>query len=649
MGREGFTLEDNIREVARQYPLLYADVDGDKQDDAKGLQGINLGDGVKQIFLNPAQLLAHNFGSRSMAVCGGRGLGKTTFEANRLHNCVATLPRATGALFGATIKQVFAILMPNLVKSLETFGIVEGRDFVRGKPNARWKWDKPFAIPRRWENVISFINGNILMCISTNSYAPANGLNLSYSLMDEARYANWRNYVESVRPAIRGEVYDHPGYRRNENPFYLSEAFFSDGGVIKKQQEWECMENDQTEDINELICEKLAQLKYAEEYDEANKANGHYTTDAAWQLSHAPKYVEQMKYLRCQSRVFFRFSSLHNASILGMQYINDRKRDMPDLLYRVQILGQKATLDKSQRFYPNFDMDIHGYTPNQSAETDLIYNKYQSKHTATVDLGAYNKTYDYEAPDLQELGAVGGNCSLDVDMQPGKPLFIAHDYNSNVNTVVTAQAGKMDGVESAIILSSMFVKNPKMLEDLMEKWHNYYAPHQYSCKDVVLYYDSTAKQGRSYATRAGNDEQYFFYNVIRRVLTDLGWNVIMVDMGNPMLHGTKFEFINACFAGKERYFPRINAIRNDYLVASLENSMTTMKMGHIHKYKEPEKRKNGVGMSDDEELGANNYTDMSDAFDNIMRGLCKFGMKERNAWSGGSNAWGRNRWGRKKW
>lgn len=641
MPRPGISLQDNIQEVSRQYPLLFSNTDADKQ--------ILEQQGVKQIYLNPAQLLAHNMGSKVMAMLGGRGLGKTTFEATRLHGCISTLPRATGALFGATIKQVFAILMPNLVKSLELYGIKEGRDFVRGKPNARWKWDKPLAVPRRWENVLSFINGNILMCISTNSYAPANGLNLSYSLMDEARYANWRNYVESVRPAIRGEVYDHPGYRRNENPYYLSESFFSDGGVIRKQQEWEVMEKDQTEDINDLICEMLAQLKYAEEYDEANKVDGKFTTNAAWMLANAPKFQERIKYLRCQSRVFFRFSSLHNASILGMQYINDRKRDMPDLLYRVQILGQRATIDKSQRFYPNFNMDIHGYTPSQSAETDLIYNKYQSRHTATIDLGAYNKVYDYETPNLQELGAVGNTCALDVDIQPGKPLFIAHDYNSNVNTVVTAQTGKMDGLESAIILSSMFAKNPRMLEDLMEDWHRYYAPHQLSCRDVILYYDSTAKQGRSYASRAGNDEKYTFYAVIQQTLSALGWNVIMIDMGNPMLHHLKFEFMNAVFAGKERYFPRINAVRNDYLVASLENSLTTTKMGKIHKYKETEKRTNGTGLSSDEELGSNNYTDMSDAFDCLMRGLCKFGIRQQTSWSRPQNNWSRNPWQSKRW
>lgn len=635
MSRQGFSLEDSIQELSKQYPLAVTDnEDGDKK---------LLAQNKKQVFLNPAQLLAYNFGSRLLAILAGRGLGKTTFLSMRLYGCVTTLPKATGILAGATIKQIFSILMPNLVKSLEQLrGLREGVDFVRGQPNARWKWDKPLAVPRRWENVIAFPNGNVCICISTNSYAPANGLNLGYALMDEARFANWANYVQSVRPTLRGEVYDHPGYRKWENPYYLSECFISDGGIIKKQQEWEAEENDQTEDINELICEMLAQLKYAEQYDAANGTN------AAWQLAHSKKFSEQLQYLRCKSRVFMRFSSLHNLSILGEDYIKARKRDMPELLFRVQILGQKATLDKSQKFYPNFDMDIHGYTPKAENETDLIYSKYTSKYKAQIDLGAYTKKYDYEAPDLDELSALGNNCTLDVDMQPGQPLFIAHDFNANVNTIVTAQEGKMDGINSAIILSSMFVVNPRMLEDLMEDWHKYYAPHRYTCKDVFLYYDATAKQGQSYASRVGRDEMYAFYAIIQRVLSAHGWNVILISLGTPMQHDIKFEFINSCLAGKERCFPRINATRNDYLIASLENAVATMKFGKIHKYKGAEKRTTGQGLSEEDELGANNYTDMSDAFDVLMRGMCKFGTRQATMWNG-SNAWNKNSWSNNKW
>lgn len=629
MARIGFTLEDAIRDVSKQYPLIIEEDTENFNEMKSKMEQL----GYKQIFFNPAQLLAHNFGSRVLAIKGARGMGKTTFLADRLHGCVATLPKATGTLSGATLKQVFAILMPNLVKSLEQLGMKEGRDFVRGKPNARWKWDKPLAVPRRWENVLSFPNGNITMCISTNSYAPANGLNLGYSLVDEARYANWKAYVESVRPALRGEVYDHPGYRRNENPYYLSETLISDGGVIRKQQEWEVMEDDQTGEINELICEMLAQLKYAEEYDEMHKTN------TAWMLANSPKFIEKIQYLRCQSRVFMVFSSLHNISILGEEYIRARQRDMPKLLFDVQILGKKTSLDNSQRFYPNFSMEIHGYTPSQAGETEIIYNKFQSRQTATIDLGAYEKRFDYEAPDLRELAARGKDCTLDVDMIPKKPLFIAHDYNKNCNTVVTAQEGKMDGVDSAIILSSFYVVNPKMLEDLMEYWSDYYLPHQYTCKVVFLYYDSTAKHGQSYASRIGLDDKYAFYNIIRDTLSRRGWNVILINLGAPMLHELKFEFVNGAFAGKERLFPRICAVRNDYLVASLENSMTEMKFGKVHKFKESEKKKSGDGIAMDDELGSNNYTDMSDAFDTLLRGMCRFGTRPSTIWATPTNIW----------
>lgn len=600
-------------------------------------------EGKMLLYLNPAQLLAHNFGSKQLSVLAGRGMGKTTFLANRFHGCVVSIPRATGVLAGATIKQIFSILMPNLVKSMEHLGMKEGRDFVRGKPNAKWKWDKPHSVPRRWENVLSFPNGNVCICISTNSYAPANGLNLSYVLMDEARYANWANYVQSVRPAIRGEVYAHPGYRRNENPFYLSETFISDGGVIKKQQEWEEMENTQTEEVNELICEMLAKLKYVQDYDAA------HGTAYAQELARSKAFVERIKYLRCQSRVFMRFSSLHNLSILGLEYVRARKRDMPNLLYRVQILGQRATLDKSQRYYPNFNMDVHGYLPSQKSETDLIYSKYSSKHVSSVDIGAYVIKSEYEAPDLDELSAIGNDCSLDVDVIDDKPLCIAHDFNNNVNTIVTAQEGKMDSVNSLITLSCMFVVNPKMLEDLMEKWHCYYNPHRAHNDTVIFYYDSTAKQGRSYASRLGNNERFTFYGIIHDTLTAHGWKVVMIDLGSPMRHDIKFEFMNSVFSGKERLFPRINSVRCDYLIASLESARTTSIMGVIHKYKDKEKRTTGEGLSTEEILGSNNYSDMSDAYDTLVRGMILFGSRGDSAWNASSSAWNNRTYSGSPW
>lgn len=601
---KGLNLRDNIAEVSKACPAAFMSND------------TNSDDGVKEIFLNPAQLLIHNFGAREMYICGARGVGKTTIMSSRLDQCQISIPRGAGTFMGSSLKQLYCKTMPQLIKSLEQLrGYVEGRDFVRGRPDRKLQWEKPLAVPRIWENVIAFPNGNVCYLISTGVAAAANGMNLCYSLSDETRFLDWNVYVESIRPALRGDVYPggHPGWSKTRNPFYLSQFFVSDAGIINKQTEWEKEELTQTDDVNDCICEMLAEIKYAEQYDKINHTN------VAWRLAHNEKFTEKLQYLRTQSKVFMRFSSIHNISVLGEDYIKARKRDMPSLLFERQILGLKAEKDKSQLFYPNFNPDVHLYSVSEKDETEIIYNKFQSKHHFVSDLGGFTKKFDYEAPDLEALGKVGDNCAIDVDINPSAPLCIAHDFNKNVNTIITAQADKVNGSPVARVLSSMYVVAPKMLEDLMENWCKYYALHKAACPLVYLYYDATAKQGGTYASR--DAEKYKFYNIIASILKNHGWVVKLVFLGSPMSHGVKFEFLNAVFAGKERMFVLINRERNDYLIASLESAKTTTKFGRIHKDKSNEKKRSGAGLSANDELGTNNLSDMSDAFDTIIRGM----------------------------
>ena len=625
MSRIGFSLQDNIASVSRQCPAaLRSDIDGDENVT------------VKKTFLNPAQKLIYNFGSRETYVRAGRGMGKTTIMALRLDQCANTIPRGTGLFIGSSIKQLYTKPFPALIKSYEQLrGVTEGIHFFRGQPDKRLGWDMPLAKPRVWENVLAFPNGCVVYLISTGVASAANGVNSCFTMSDETRFISWSTYKSSVLPSLRGDVFPggNRGWSKTRNPFYLSQFFVSDAGVTARQREWEDEELTQTDDINDKICEYLAQLQYAEDYDRINHTN------CAAMLAQSPKFQEELNYLRCQSKVFMNFSSIHNISILGEDYIEARRRDMPPLLFDIQILGKRGVKDKSSLFYCNYNPDIHLYSPNEQHETELIYNRFQSRHHTVTDIGGMTKKVDYDAPDLDTLSGLADNCTLDVDVEPTEPLFIAHDFNNNVNTIVTAQVGKVDGVSCAKFLSSRYVCNPRMLEDLMEDWCRYYAPHRVTCRTVYLYYDATAKQGGPYASR--DAEKYKFYRIIERILKNFKWEVILIPLGSPMAHDVKFEFVNSFLAGKERLFPRINRVNNDYLIASLENARTTTKFGKIHKDKSTEKNRTGAGLSTDTELGSNNLTDMSDAFDTLARGLCKFGTTHgTGVWGGGNGRWG---------
>ena len=592
MGKIRTTFKDKIEDLSKNYPLAKEDNISHNQEDK------NL------VYMNPLQLFCYNMGSRIMGVVSGRGSGKTQLLSQRLANC-AEIPRATGVLLTASYAQAYQRLMPNLVKALEQgFHWVEGVHFVRGRPHKSLGFEAPLVAPRTYENAICFRNGNIMLLSSLAVQGSVNGLNLSYLICDEVRYLSpWRKLQEEALPALRGDSYSHPKWSRTQNPYFLSQTYCSDAAVTRKQAEWEdFMEGDATTDeanvkINDELCEMLAEFELCPD------------------LLELPKFRERLQYLRTKSRVFLRGSSLLNASLLTLEFFETMKRQLPPLLFDIQIIGKKKGLSRDG-FYSSFDEELHTYVPNVADETNIIYSDYQKKYTAKGDRG---QTIEYEAPDMDAISQIN-DCRLDVDCLPDYPLAVGIDTNKNINTMCVAQNRPFEGINSAVFLRTIYVLNEKRLEDLFLEFHKIYKyrlslPGK-EAKKVVLFYDSTSKQGGAYSLRDG--EKYRYYNVFVDTLRPLGWETIIIDMGSPMLHEIKYEFVNTCLRGGERVFPRINKLNNDYLIAAIENSKLAYKFGAIKKDKSAEKRKT----SDEEQQLSNAVTDVTDAFDNVLRGFC---------------------------
>lgn len=595
MGRGKTSFKDKLEDLQLQYPLLQ---DSGKADNQK----------YNVVYMNPLQVFGYNMGSRVLSLVSGRGSGKTQFLSMRLAHC-AEIPRATGVLLTASYAQAYQRLMPNLVKGLEQgFHWVEGVHFVRGRPHKSLGFASPLVTPRTFENCICFRNGNVMLLSSLAVQGSVNGLNLSYMLLDEVRYLTpFHKIQEEALPALRGDSYSHPKWSRTQNPYFLSQTYCSDAAVTRRQAEWEdVMENEANSDeqnmkYNDEICDMLAEVEVCPE------------------LAELPKFKERLSYLRTKSRIFVRGSSLLNASLLTTEFFETMKRQMPPLLFDIQIIGKKKGLSRDG-FYSSFSEELHTYIPNVEDETNIIYNKYQRKYTAIGDRG---QKVEYEAPDLSVTSSIN-DARFDVDCHINYPLCIGIDTNKNINTMCVAQCRQYEGILSAMFLRTIYVLNEKRLEDLCYEFHSIYkyrlsqGPEDAECRKVVLFYDSTSKQGGAYSLRDG--EQFRYYNVIFSTLTPLGWNVILVDMGSPMFHELKYEFVNSCLRGSERVFPRINKLNNDYLIAAIENSKLTYKFGAVKKDKSQEKRKT----KDEEQQLSNAVTDVTDAFDNVLRGMCFF-------------------------
>lgn len=612
MPRFGTSMKDNERDLFRQLPLT---VDED----------INLFNQYKKLYLNPAQLLANQCNPRLMMILGGRATGKSSFMGSRFIGCNQTIPRGLGIFAGVSQKQLMGKTVPALCKSNEQlFGIKEGLHFFRGQPPMKLKWPRPLTMPRTFENVIYFYTGHITMCLSLSQASSANGLNATEAYLDEFKFvygSQLEVWEQSILPAIRGEMYDSPGWSE-DNFYYLSQTLLSDPGLTFKQtaleRKWEeAAASAEYLAIKEQIAEMIADFRMEP------------------RLAQVKGFERKLNALRAKSMMVFRFSTLENIDLLPNGYISSLQATMPRIAFEVQVLGKKPRDIGSSGYY-NYNSAIHGYLPNGDEQTNRINSTMMKKMRMKDSDGI---RYDWESPDLEETEASIDSCYLDDDIDPHLPLRIAFDVGHDFNTVVIGQVHNDDtsrsyrgagmGFRTLRIVNAMFVKNGERLEVLLRKFNSYYRDFRDRNREIILYTDDTMYQGGAYALQNVDDTR--FGNVIKKKLTAAGWKVKEVRMSRPMLHNSKYNLLQEIFAENEKLHIRINMEQCDFLCVAVENTEAITTPKGIRKDKSLEKHK-----SEDGEAGKREFrSDVTDAMDSLIIGCAKY-SDSGNLLSGGA-------------
>jgi len=575
-----------------------------------------LGDGVHKIYLHRGQLDIYNFQSRSTKVRAARGFGKTSYIGLHMMKVVLGLRRQMSGFVGASAKQLYTRTMPNALKVVSSLGFENF--FFLGQAPAKLRWEYPLAKPRSWENCVHFANGHVFQMLSMCVRGSANGLNLAALIGDETKYLPWQRVKEEVLPTLRGDFMP-PAARKTEqrmwgygtdpkvNPFWLSQLWVSDAGLTQSQCMWEKEEEYETKEINRQIAEMLAELKYLE------KKNPRL----AIQLAQNDNYLKRLNLLRSQSETFWNFSSIENAAMLGGEaWIRQMKRELPDLMFRIQILGQKKGAAKDG-FYSNFDISVHGY------ESPDCFSLLADKATTiqkgrALDVQNYPTDYETESIDLRLAKRMGDDCTLDMDVSYHDPLRIAIDCNANINCMVVGQTRDFRGKPSLLILKSLFVMNERKLRALCRDFTDYYKPHLRRCGKVIFYYTPTIKQGGSTAYAVEGAEEFRFDRVVIRELQALGWDVTDIEC-KASFHKDKYLALNEILSFQTTPALCINkeAGRNDYLITAIENA--GLIPGTFKKDKSREKLKS----TDDDSLGGDprTRTDITDAMDDLIMGV----------------------------
>lgn len=518
----------------------------------------------KTIYLNRPQQEALLIGAHTEVDIWGRRTGKSHgVIAPRLVRNVQMMQGSTGAFVSSSFKQAHMRTLPAMEMGLREFGFIRDLHYVIGKrPPKKLGYKKPIVVPNNYDDVISFYNGSILVVISQDVKMSSNSMTLDYVIGDEARGLDYDKLKNEVFPA-------NGGTRRYfaDCPWHHGYIFVSDMPVTKSGR-WllnyrEKMDPEVIESIKSLMAE-WHRLQTLPDTD--------YKTRM---LRETEKIIAQ---LRSIAVYYSECSTFENVDVVGLKYIKGLKRDLPPLVFQTSVMSRRIERLKDG-FYPNFNEKVHTYIDNNNKPIiDKLYS------TQEADYG----------------------CQLDGDIRLDKPLYVAFDYNANINWMVVGQPSG----QKLRVLKSFYVKYERKVRELVDEFCNYYRYHR--TREVVYYYDNTAT-GSNYAVSSED-----FASVICEQFTKNKWSVTRVHIGNPMKHAEKYSIINDCFTGAKHLMPMFNRENNDALIVSISLAEVVVTSKGFQKYKGGEK----LMESEDDPLEYR--TDGSDAFDTLIIGCSLF-------------------------
>ncbi len=579
-----------------------------------------VGDGVHKIYMHRGQLDVYNFGARNTKVRAARGFGKTSYIGCHMMKCVLGMPRQMGGFVGASAKQLYTRTMPNALKVVNQLGF-EGFYFL-GQAPAKLHWDVPLAKPRVWENCVHFSNGVVVQMLSMAVKGSSNGLNLAFLIGDETKYLPWQRVKEEVLPTLRGDFMPLSvrktevkrwGYGTDPkiNPYYCSQLWVSDAGLTQKQCEWEKEKDYETKDVNAQIAEMLAELKYLEKH----------SPKTAIALSRNDNYLRKLNLLRSKSEVFWQFSSIENIAMLGGEaWLRDMKRELPDLMFRLQILGQPPG-KASDGFYCQFSEELNTY---ESADcTNLILDKFSRKTKGRfLDAQRWPTDVEYMTLDMDAMQSAGEDCSCDLDLRYDEPLRIAIDAGHDMSCMVVGQTVNYQGKPSLLVMKEFFVQGEVRLRGLVREFTNYYRPYLRrrnsaagGAGEVIFYYTQTIKQGGATAYAVEGSEDSRFDNVMVLELESYGWKVTRGEF-SVWRHERKWQLFCDIFSFQTSPSVYIckESGRCQYLLTAINNAGV---LNNFQKDKSLEKYKSADGVAGDPRT----RTDITDAFDDLVIGV----------------------------
>ena len=528
-----------------------------------------------QLYFNPGQRELLAIGANSETIIAARRFGKSDgVIAPRILRDAQHMPRSANAIYAATFQQALSRTLPAAVAALKRMGYENERHFFIGRKAPKsFGFKIPYIEPQSWDHVMHWYNGSIFHILSQDVKFSANSLTLDSLKVDEGRSINPEKFFDEVVPAVSGMI----GHFNN-CPWHKGITIVSDMPQGKRG-EWLLLRRKamDLELLSTLLKTRKEVLKY-KNYD-------HSSTKALFN-----KHSRELNFHRKHLHYYREFDAIDNLELLGESYIKKMKRELTPMVFQTSILNKHIT-KLVNGFYANLESKLHYY--------DAYNNSYLN-----------NIRTDHGSLDLPNVKS--NSYFQDSDVDSKQPLFVAMDYNANINWIVTGQVH----INEMRTLKSIYVKNERKLRELINDWCDYYNSHP--IKQVVYYYDETALQG-AYAS-----DTETFADIAINEFRSRNWMVEAVYTGKPLRHSLKHQYINDALTGVKYLFPTFNRNNNEFLLPSMEQ--TGIKIGRNGF----EKDKSGEKLPETDEDPLELRTDGTDAWDNLFIGLNFFEVQVFN-------------------
>ena len=507
----------------------------------------------------------------------GRGTGKSFLVGWDVNMINRTMPRAITAVTGQTYGQLLTRTLPSTFKFLESLGYRRHTDktnpgnYVIGvRPPAHFL--QPLEKIMRYDNVISFSNGNALLMLSQDRTGSARGPNVDYEILDEALTIDKERYDQETSPTNRGNEEIWGTRSRKPVPWHHGFHYVSSMPFLSSQK-WLLTAADyyEKEAGIQLFSVWNRIIKLQLQLIEAKKEENTRLFKDVWNETIRLRR-QILPFTSKDGTLFTLANAFDNIDNVGLSYIVREYEKQTLLTFMIEIMNM--IIDKVEDCYYHIDDTKHVYY-------NTVNDSFLKDHAQNIGW------------DMDKLAAPDSR--FDLDCSPAVPLEIVPDWGAKICLFSIAQERDFDFVSRKplavdCVINEFYVKpdasSNVMINELVDLFCDYY---QYHTKKEVKYF-----RDRYGDTRQPNAKNAKSYNeqAIERLKTK-GWIVTpIVHKGmEPPQHDKKLLWDNI-LKGIDPRFPqvRFNGSKCKYTLISMNNTRVIDKDGKFAKDKSSERK-----------------------------------------------------------